>query len=66
MIDWNQRPYVTGIDLMEMPAWQRQWFYDQPNIWRRVDLNRDALFNMAHPSNALLCVRMLAKDAGLI
>lgn len=50
MIDWNKRPYVTGIELAEMGPAHVLWFTNQPNVWRN-DPARDVLVNCAHPDN---------------
>lgn len=61
--DWNGERFVTALQFLEMPAWQREWFADQPNIWRsHPDFNVDVLINMAHPENKELAARVLIDD----
>lgn len=59
-MDWNAQRFVTAVQLMDMPDWQREWFAGQPNIWRaHPDRHVDVLVNMAHPENRELAVRDL-------
>lgn len=62
VIDWNKRPYVTGMELMEMAPHQRAWFENQPNIWRPLQFHTDVLYNCAHPDNADLVAQDLLRE----
>lgn len=62
-IDWNQRPYVTQCDLIEMRPYQRAWFLNQPNIWRNLRPELDVLYNCAHPDNKRMWMDELVREA---
>jgi len=61
--NWNEEPYITYTQLMEMPAYERAWFYNQPNIWRSLDIGLHVLHNCAHPSNRKLFLEDLIREA---
>lgn len=61
--DWNNEPFVTGLQFMELPAHQRDWFLGQPNVWRPLDVRLDVLHNCAHPDNRELVAQDLIREA---
>lgn len=56
--------FLTGVQLMEMPRWQRYLVEQQPNVWRPYpNPALDVLVNLAHPDNTELAARDLLNEA---
>lgn len=56
-----ERPYISGLELMQMPDERRAWVGQHGHVWHSSP-NEDGCYNLLHRDNARMVERVRRRN----